>query len=61
MSNKIVMFEKAQEWGGRIPIGIFYKEDKPSYEERILVIEDLLLIKHEIKLKNFEELCNEFL
>lgn len=60
-SNKMMAFEKAQEWGDRIPIGIFYIEDKPAYEERISVIQDLPLIKHEIKTKNFEELCNEFL
>jgi 2-oxoglutarate ferredoxin oxidoreductase subunit beta len=28
-------FEKAQEWGERIPIGIFYRKDKPSFTDMI--------------------------
>ncbi|MEI6126363.1 MAG: thiamine pyrophosphate-dependent enzyme, partial [Pseudomonadota bacterium] len=29
---------KAQEWENGIPIGIFYKEDKPSYTDRIATL-----------------------
>lgn len=25
--------EKALEWGGRIPIGLFYRDDQPTYED----------------------------
>ncbi len=27
--------EKAKEWGDNIPLGIIYKEDKPTYEEQV--------------------------
>lgn len=37
-SNKIAAFEKAQEWGEKqIPVGIFYREEKPTYDEQIPV------------------------
>ncbi len=33
-SDPIMAFQKAQEWGDRIPIGIFYRtEERPAYEE----------------------------
>ncbi len=36
VTNKMTAFERALEWGNRIPIGIFYQvEDRPSYEEQM--------------------------
>jgi 2-oxoglutarate ferredoxin oxidoreductase subunit beta len=32
-SDKDAAFKKAQEWGERIPIGVFYREDRPVYED----------------------------
>jgi 2-oxoglutarate ferredoxin oxidoreductase subunit beta len=35
--KKIVALEKAQEWGDRIPLGVFYKNElEPTYQERII-------------------------
>lgn len=34
-TNKVAAFEKALEWGDKIPIGVLYKEEKPSFIERI--------------------------
>ena len=31
--DKEAAFRKAREWGQRIPIGLFFREEKPSYEE----------------------------
>lgn len=33
--DKDAAFKKAGEWGDKIPIGIIYKEDKPSYMDMI--------------------------
>jgi len=34
--KKMAAFDKAREWGDRIPIGVFYKNElEPTYEERI--------------------------
>lgn len=32
--DKIIAYQKAAEWGDRIPIGIIYKTEKKSYEEK---------------------------
>ena len=33
--KKVAGLEKAQEWGDRIPIGVFYKNElKPTFQER---------------------------
>ncbi len=34
-SNKKEAFNKALEWGDKIPLGIFYKEQKPIFQEKL--------------------------
>ncbi|MDP2930015.1 MAG: 2-oxoacid:ferredoxin oxidoreductase subunit beta, partial [bacterium] len=34
-SSKIVALGKAFEWGEKIPVGIFYREDRPTLEENL--------------------------
>lgn len=34
--NKVKAFEKAQEWGEKIPLGVFYQEVRPTLEEQLL-------------------------
>lgn len=36
--NRVKAFEKALEWGDRIPIGIIYRNDRPSFERRIPIL-----------------------
>ncbi|MCG8499935.1 MAG: 2-oxoacid:ferredoxin oxidoreductase subunit beta [Firmicutes bacterium] len=39
-ANKAQAFERSLEWGDRIPIGIFYRTEKPSYMEKIHHLSD---------------------
>jgi len=32
--------EKAKEWGDRIPLGIIYREDRPTYEEQVPALQE---------------------
>jgi 2-oxoglutarate ferredoxin oxidoreductase subunit beta len=41
-------FAKAQEWGDRIPIGVFYKVISPTYEDELPQITDVALVKQPI-------------
>lgn len=34
-TNRVAAFEKALEWGDKIPIGVLYREEKPTFIERI--------------------------
>lgn len=41
--------EKSFEWGDRIPIGIFYKEEKPTYRDNLPHVKDKQLAKMPIE------------
>jgi len=40
-------FMKALEWGSRIPIGIIYQHDRPTFEEQLPVIAEKPLVRQE--------------
>ncbi len=58
-------WEKAHEWGDRIPIGILYQdESKPSYEEQVIQLANGPLVKQELKTlteKDYKALEAEYL
>ncbi|OGG24363.1 2-oxoacid ferredoxin oxidoreductase [Candidatus Gottesmanbacteria bacterium RIFCSPLOWO2_01_FULL_43_11b] len=58
--NKIKALEKAMEWGDRIPLGVFYKENKPTSEDRESALADKPLVDLPLTIENLEGLLNEF-
>jgi 2-oxoglutarate/2-oxoacid ferredoxin oxidoreductase subunit beta len=58
--DKLQAFNKAQEWGERIPIGIFYREDKSTYEQGIPALDNDPLIMQPFEVDKVEELISEF-
>jgi 2-oxoglutarate ferredoxin oxidoreductase subunit beta len=59
--DKKAALEKAEEWGERIPIGIIYKKEMPTYEEQLPALRDGLLVTQEIDPAGVERLFTEFL
>jgi len=62
-TDRKAAWEKAHEWGDRIPIGIFYHvEGEPTYEEQVLALREGPLTKQPVGLdpQAFEALLNEF-
>jgi 2-oxoglutarate ferredoxin oxidoreductase subunit beta len=59
--NKVAAFEKAQEWGDKIPIGVIYKEDKPTYEEQLPALKKVPLVRGELDPMQAEKLLEGFL
>jgi 2-oxoglutarate ferredoxin oxidoreductase subunit beta len=59
--DKMAAFEKAQEWGDKIPIGVIYKEDKPTYEEQLPALKKGPLVRGEIDPMQAEKLLEGFL
>ena len=50
--NKKEAFEKAYEFGEKkIPLGVFYKEEKPSSEEGYSQISETPLVDQDVKLE----------
>jgi len=59
--NKMAAFEKAQEWGDKIPIGVIYREEKSTYEERLPALKRGPLVRRELDPMQAEKLLDEFL
>jgi 2-oxoglutarate ferredoxin oxidoreductase subunit beta len=39
-ADRVAAFQKALEWGERIPIGVLYQVRRPTYEEQLPVLEE---------------------
>jgi 2-oxoglutarate ferredoxin oxidoreductase subunit beta len=59
-ANRLDAFQKAQEWGEKIPIGIFYRNQRPTLEEQIPAIADQPLVAQHINPAIFSELLENF-
>ena len=59
-TNRSAAFERALEWGNRIPIGIIYRNNRPTLEERVPVIRDLTLVEQSFEISKIEALLKEY-
>lgn len=59
--DRSAAFDKVQEWGDRIPIGVLYKADRPVYGERLPALKGAPLAKQPIDPRQFEDLLNSYL
>jgi len=59
--DKLTAFAKAQEWGDRIPIGLFYREERATFEEQLPALNKGPLVKQKIEPRRVEGLLSEFL
>lgn len=60
-TNKTAAFEKTIEWGlNKIPIGIFYEVDQPSYEEQIPQLKKKPLIENPVKHKDLSVIFKKY-
>ncbi|MBI4267715.1 MAG: 2-oxoacid ferredoxin oxidoreductase [Chloroflexi bacterium] len=59
--DKRAAFEKAQEWGDRIPVGVIYRMARPTFEEQISVSGEAPLVKQKPEPGRVESLLEEFI
>ncbi|MEE9237442.1 MAG: thiamine pyrophosphate-dependent enzyme [Thermoplasmata archaeon] len=61
--DMIAAYQRAHEWDDRIPIGLFYRTDKPTYEEEDPALREVSLLKQPLGLSEAQgkELLEEFL
>jgi 2-oxoglutarate ferredoxin oxidoreductase subunit beta len=52
--------EKALEWGERIPIGIIYQQERPTFEDGLTVLRKGPLVKQNIDPAQVSALLDEF-
>jgi 2-oxoglutarate ferredoxin oxidoreductase subunit beta len=60
-TDRLEAYKKAQEWGDKIPIGIFYREDRKLYEDELPQIAEKPLVKHDIVNVDVSPLFEEFM
>ncbi len=62
--DRVHAFQKALEWGERIPIGVIFKNSRPTLEERVPVIKDRPLVRQTVVLeetiKTLEKTLGEY-
>ena len=61
VTNKRAAFQKSLEWNKRIPIGLFYREVRPTYEDELPKIARTPLAKQEIQDIDITSLMDEFI
>jgi len=50
----------AQEFGDKIPIGIIYREEKPTFRDRIPYLKDKALVDRDVQVDDLKHLIDEF-
>ncbi len=59
-TDKMKAMEKSFEWGDKIPIGVLYKEERPTYEDELPQIAKVPLVKQPIDNISIDKLMDEF-
>jgi 2-oxoglutarate ferredoxin oxidoreductase subunit beta len=59
--NKMAAFQKAQEWGEQIPIGVLYEKARAVFEDQLPALTKGLLVTQPVESKRVEKLFAEFL
>jgi 2-oxoglutarate ferredoxin oxidoreductase subunit beta len=53
-------FRRAREWGEKIPTGIFYRNERPLFEDRVPVIRETPLVKQSFDFNRIQEEVKAF-
>jgi 2-oxoglutarate ferredoxin oxidoreductase subunit beta len=59
-TDKAAAWKKAAEWGDRIPIGIYYKQERPVYEDKWPQLKEGTLVKQPMDPMRLSKLQDEF-
>ncbi len=59
--DKLVAFSKSQEGDGKIPIGVIYMKEAPTFEEQLSVLAQGPLVKQSVVPRRIESLLEELL
>ena len=59
-SDKYAALKKADEWGEKIPIGVFYKTQRPTYEAELPQLKEMPLVKRPIDNVDISGLLKEY-
>ncbi|MEI7903964.1 MAG: 2-oxoacid:ferredoxin oxidoreductase subunit beta [Candidatus Firestonebacteria bacterium] len=60
-SDRVKAFEKALEWGAKIPIGVIYSKERPVFEDSIFKPGDASLSRQPLNPPDFVKLLEQYL
>jgi 2-oxoglutarate ferredoxin oxidoreductase subunit beta len=60
-ANRLKAFEKAQEWGDRIPTGILYRVERSVFEDSLWRADGIPLVKRKLDPQKAASLMKEFI
>jgi len=60
-SDRFAAMEKSQEWDERIPVGVFYRQERPTFEDEFPVLGKGPLVKQAIDPAQVGALLDEFM
>lgn len=60
-SDKLLAFNKTQEWGDKIPIGVIYRKERPIYEDTPNALRNSPLTRQKIEPRQIEKLMQLFM
>lgn len=60
-NDKIQAFTKALEWGDKIPTGVIYREDRPSYVDKVSFLQDKPLVDLPVETEVIKGFLKEFM
>ncbi len=60
--DRTAAFQKALEWGDRIPLGVIYRNNRPTFDEKVPLIKDLPLVRQEqsVDMQKLQTVLKEF-
>lgn len=59
-ADRVAAFKKALEWGEKIPIGLFYRHERPVFEETLAAASGIPLVKQKLDPLSIAPLLDEF-
>ena len=59
-SDRITAFTKAQQWGDRIPIGVIYRQDRPTLDGQLTAITGQSLVTQQIDFESSSGIFESF-
>ena len=60
-TDRMAAFKLTEEWGEKIPVGIYYKEDRWLYEDELLMLKDKALVEHSIENIDIDPIIQSYL
>lgn len=60
-NDRVKAFERSLEWGERIPLGVFYVNEKPTFEDNLDVLSSGPLVNNKADPEKVDELLDSFI